>query len=103
MDEESIEEVINKEAIELESILNVKLKMENELEERRTEKCLSVMKLDKEDIPNHFPCRPRKHGTTREEDADTTEEIYWSEEEEEEEKGKLQHLHLQGVEASAPR
>merc|ERR1711888_566099 len=100
MDEESIEEAINKEAIELESILNVKFKRENELEEGRTEKCLSVFKLDKKDIPNHFPCIPAEHGITEEEDedntptpstktgfnvteADATEEIYWSEEEEE--------------------
>ena len=82
MDEESIEEAINKEAVELESILNVKFKRGKELEEEREERCLSVIKLE----PNHFPCIPMEHGITKEEDEDEGEEKFWSDEEFEEKK-----------------
>ena len=48
--EESIEEEINKEVTELETILDVKFKKENESEE----KCLSFITDNKKENDNHF-------------------------------------------------
>merc|ERR1711888_481587 len=94
MNEESIEEAINKEAVELESILNVKFKRGKELEEEREERCLSVSKLDKVGATNHFPCIPTEHGITREEDKDEGEEKFWSDEEFEEEAQEIEEEDL---------
>ena len=76
--EKSIEEEIDKEATELETILDVKFKKENECEE----KCLPFIMNDKKENGNHFSLRPVKeeeHGITEtEREGDT----FWSDEEE---------------------
>ena len=76
--EKSIEEAIDKEAAELETILDVKFKRENEWEE----KCLPFIMNDKKENGNHFsliPVKEEGHGTTEtEREGDT----FWSDEEE---------------------
>ena len=70
MHEESIEEAINKEAAELETILDVKFKRGKELEEEKEEKCLPVIKHDKKENGKHFPLILKGHGTTEEKSED---------------------------------